>query len=208
MAALGSWPGIRKQGLLSTSRLLDLFEVAGIQRIDIESKHRPEIVRLSHDTHGEAFVRDQKPMSDRSLRDCLQDNLSPSDWYKILNSKVFFWVTKERLLRMLKAKAYRAHAHDVLVLDARSLVRDCAEQIWLSPINSGASIPWKHQRGLSTFVRLRDYPFEEWGKRRGSSGEPVVELAVDGAVQNIERYVLKVVKMTYKSTHGRIWPID
>ena len=42
MAESGSWESIRECGLLSTSALLDLFEVEGGERITIESTRRPE----------------------------------------------------------------------------------------------------------------------------------------------------------------------
>lgn len=44
MAADGSWPSIRDRGLLSTSALLDLYEVTGDERVSLESRHRPESV--------------------------------------------------------------------------------------------------------------------------------------------------------------------
>ena len=46
MAEDGSWESIRKHGLLSTSALLDKFEIEGEERLAIESARRPEIVRI------------------------------------------------------------------------------------------------------------------------------------------------------------------
>ena len=46
MAEDGSWESIRARGLLSTSALLDLFEVEGELRLAIESARRPEMVKL------------------------------------------------------------------------------------------------------------------------------------------------------------------
>ena len=63
MAEHGSWPGIRKLGLLSTSSLLDLFEISGKARHEMESKRRLESVQIRHPIYGEAVVRDQKPLS-------------------------------------------------------------------------------------------------------------------------------------------------
>ena len=36
------------------------------------------------------MIRDQKPLSDASLRDCLPAEISPRNWYELLNGKVFF----------------------------------------------------------------------------------------------------------------------
>jgi hypothetical protein len=52
MAALGSWPSIRERGLLSTSALLDLYEVVGEQRIAIEARHRAETIVIEHPKLG------------------------------------------------------------------------------------------------------------------------------------------------------------
>ena len=70
MAEFGSWPSIRQHGLLSTSALLDLYEVAGVERAGLEFRHRPECEEIYHDAHGSAVIRDQKPMTDADLRKC------------------------------------------------------------------------------------------------------------------------------------------
>src|SRR5258707_5561077 len=103
MAQLGSWPSIVKYGLLSTTALLDLFESRGDERFRIESCHRPESIPILHPKHGCAVIRDQKPMSDRSVRKALVGTLEPTDWYRELNSRVFFWLTEERLNTLLNS---------------------------------------------------------------------------------------------------------
>ena len=90
MAAEGSWPSIQLHGLLSTSALLDRFEVTGEERDRIERRHRPESISIRHEEHGHAVVRDQKPMSEGGLLRALKDGLTPSDWYSTLNERVFF----------------------------------------------------------------------------------------------------------------------
>jgi hypothetical protein len=67
MAEAGRWPSIARHGLLSTSALLDLFEVHGARRGELEAQHRPESVTLRHPRHGLTVVRDPKPMDDRGL---------------------------------------------------------------------------------------------------------------------------------------------
>ena len=73
MAASDAWDGILRRGLLSTSALLDLFEVVGSRREELEARRRPESVRISHPKHGTAVLRDQKPMSETKLARCLRD---------------------------------------------------------------------------------------------------------------------------------------
>ena len=189
MAERGSWPSICQHGLLSTSALLDLYEVDGEQRAQLEAAHRPESVEISHPRHGRAVIRDQKPMDDRGLRRALTDGLTPAEWYRILNDKVFFWLTEKRLNTLLGARAYRKLRHDVLVVDTRKLLSKHAQRVVLSPMNSGATKPMPFKRGRSTFLAMDEYPFDE---RKSSGKDPVAELAVRGSVPDISNFVIRV----------------
>ena len=195
MAERDSWKSISKHGLLSTSALLDLYEVNGAERSSIESSHRPTSNPIESPTLEGAVIRDQKPMSDSSLSKCLNDNLTPSDWYRMLNSRVFFWLTEERLLRLLGAREYKNLEHDVLVVNSQSLVERHYDDIWLCPMNSGNTRPFPHPRGVSTFQRIRDYPYKDWRKKR-KRGERAVELCVDGGVYDIVDHVHEVRRMS------------
>src|SRR6185312_14586628 len=106
MAERDAWPSIRLHGLLSTTALLDLFEIKGAQRIALEEAHRPESVIITHPKYGKATVRDQKPMDDKGLTRCLT-GVTPREWYRILNRKTFFWLTEERFRTLIGARAYR-----------------------------------------------------------------------------------------------------
>ena len=57
MAEPDSWESIEDKGLLSTSALLDLFEINGKRRFAIESCHRPDSVVIEHPRHGRAVIR-------------------------------------------------------------------------------------------------------------------------------------------------------
>ncbi|NJS15181.1 MAG: hypothetical protein HC788_11900 [Sphingopyxis sp.] len=192
MAERGSWAAIQKDGLLSTTALMDLYGIVEPQRAQIEKMHRPKSVAINAPGLAGAVVRDQIPMSDAGLRKALPDRLQPSDWYRILNSKVFFWTSIERLHRLTDAKAYRDQEHDVLEIDTRSLVDAHYDRIWLCPINSGCTKPFPHQRDERIFSRIPDYPYAHWRSRRGSL-ERVVELAVDYAVPDISNHVTRAV---------------
>src|ERR1022692_4480653 len=89
MAHAGSWPTIQRHGLLSTTALLDLFEVNGERRSALESRVRPKSEEILHPAHGRALLRDQKPLNEKKLAGALDDDLSPRDWYHVLNRKVF-----------------------------------------------------------------------------------------------------------------------
>ncbi len=133
-------------------------------------------------------------MDDKGLTRCLEDGLSPEEWYRMLNAKVFFWLTRERLLRLLNAGTYRFQEHDVLELDARALIEAHENKIWLCPMNSGCTKPFPHPRGKKTFRRIGDYPYAELKPMR-KRGERVVELAVDHSVPEVEKFVTRVVRM-------------
>jgi len=204
MAEVGTWPSIVKHGLLSTSALVTLFQVPEPRRTQILSAHRPLGIEISHPRVGRAVVRDQIPMSDAGLERCLQEGLSPGDWYEILNARVFFWLTEERLERLLGAGAYRERTHTVITLDTKSLLVDYSPRIVLSPINSGCTRPFPQPRGRSTFLPLGEYPFQHWRKKRGPT-EAVVELAVEDAVQNVSQYAVEVRERRVGERGRLIW---
>jgi hypothetical protein len=192
MAEDGSWPDIQAHGLLSTKALLDRFDVAPHKREALYSKHRPESVVITHPERGRAVIRDQKPMDDRGLERALQDGVTPREWYELLNDRVFFWLTEERLTRLLGARAYRNRTHTVLTVDATTLIPAYAGQITLSPINSGCTKPMPQPRGRDTFQRIAEYPFARMVAKRGIRNDPVVELAVNYAVPDVARHVIRV----------------
>jgi hypothetical protein len=204
MAEAGTWPGIVEHGLLSTSALVRLFEVPEPSRTQILSAHRPAGIEISHPRVGRAVVRDQIPMSDAGLKRCLQDGLTPADWYRLLNVAVFFWLTEERLERLLGAGAYRERVHTVITMETRSLLVDCSERTVLSPINSGCTRPFPRPRGRSTFLPLGEYPFQHWRKKRGLT-DAVVELAVQDAVRNVTRYAVEVRERRVGERGRLIW---
>lgn len=182
MAEVENWDLIQKHGLLSTSALLDLFEYTGKERHDIEAAFRPSSIEITNPRLGRAVIRDQKPMLNDGVVARYLDGLTPSEWYRELNSRVFFWVREKRLERLLGAGLYRERPHMVLVLDTEKLLSRHLHQVTLSPINSGAIFPaGKTRRGPQTFKRFSEYPWTE----RASHPEPVVELAVDHAVLDI-----------------------
>lgn len=203
MAERGSWDSIKEHGLLSTSALLDLFGVTGDDRERIESCQRPESVTVRREGVGSAVIRDQKPMDDRGLERCLADGLTPRDWYKILNARVFFWLTRARLLRLLTARSYVDAEHDVLELDTAPLVAKYKRQITLAPINTGATKPMPAPRGKSTIVGIADYDYA--GRMRTHRKEPVVELAVSPGIPDVRDYVSRVVVMRGDAELSEVW---
>lgn len=195
MAEDGSWESIQRLGLLSTSALLDTFEVEGERRFQIESVRRPEIVAVEHPEHGRALIRDNKPMQERTLERCLT-GMTPREWYENLNRKVFFWVDRRRLIKLLGARAYRQRPHLVLELGADELLRRHTEDVTLSAINSGATFTMNPApRGPDTFCRIEDHPEKR----------PVVEVTVDYAVPDVAEFVLSVSRWHGAALLEEVW---
>jgi hypothetical protein len=176
MAEAGSWPSIQKFGLRSTTALLDLFQIEGSERDAIEAVKRPEMVQIHDATHGAAWIRDNKPINETVLRRTLV-GISEPNWYRSLNSRVFFWLTEDRLTRLRNAPPYRNRPHDILVLSTERLLKAHADRIELSPLNSGAVHPAaNYPRGAETFRSIENYPWTD--RLVASPAEPIVELTV------------------------------
>ena len=185
MAELTSWPNIRKYGLLSTSALLDLYGVTGQDRVDIESRWRSKSFPLTHPTYGIAVVRDQLPMPEDKLGQCLVD-MTTREWYELINGRTFFWVDQTPLVWMLKASPYRGREHCVIVVPTRALLDNHRDKVTLSAINSGSVHPSKstgapRSRGRDTFKSIRDFT-SRW----------VTELAVEYSVPDIANLATRV----------------
>lgn len=204
MAQDGSWPSIAEHGLLSTSALLDLYEITGEQREALERRHRPQSVPIARPGLPGAVVRDQKPMREAALLDCLDEGLTPTDWYLALNQRVFFWPSRKRLRGLLSARAYRDDVQTVLTLDTRSIVEAYGDVIQLSPINSGATIMSVARRGSQTFAPIAEFPLEPI-RRRSGYRQPVAEVVVPDRVAPIEEHVLAVHRVKAEDVLEELW---
>lgn len=175
---------IKRHGLLSTTALLDLFEYHGVERSAIEADWRPASTTIRHPIHGAAVIRDQKPMRPASLAGCLNDGLTPSDWYRLLNRRVFLWPTAERVTTLLAAAAYRDRPHLVLAVDTASLLADGQHEVTVSRINSGSAFRKPARRGLATFVSASpdDLPTR------------IAEVAVDYAIRDVMSHVVSTAR--------------
>lgn len=180
MAESGSWPSIHRHGLLSTSALLDKFEITGSRRAMIESNWRPNSIPIQHQVYGKAVIRDQKPMPPDSLQQCLV-GCTAREWYELINRKTFFWVNEDRLIRLLNGFAYRNRSHTVIIVSTYDLINKHKDEITMSDINSGF-VYYGGKRGRETFKRIQDFP----------GGHRVWELAVEYGVPDIADITVRV----------------
>ena len=203
MAHRAAWPSIVAHGLLSTSALLRLFEVPGDQVRMLECRRRPESVPITHPVHGSAVIRDNKPISETKLAQCLR-GMDPTEYYQLLNARVFFWLTEERLARLLRARAYRNDRHLVITVDTGALLERSGNAVTLSAINSGSTAYRAMPRGADTFAPIETYPYEERRRARGRAGA-IAELAVQGGVPDILAVATSADVRDSQGVRERIW---
>jgi hypothetical protein len=180
---------IQKHGLLSSSKLVELFEVPEPRRTQLLSAQRKESEILSHPTHGTATLRDQKPLSAKNLDRCLHD-CDPASWYRILNDRVFFWLDRQRLITLMSAAEYANKEHTVLQIDSSHILKSYEDQIELAHMNTGNTRPFPHPRGRDTFRSLKEYDYAR--RRKLADYSAIVELTVKGGVTDIHKAVNRV----------------
>lgn len=191
MAEDNTWPTIKQHGLLSTAALLDLFDADARTRTEVLGQVRRSKIALEHPLHGTAVVRDQRPL--KFLDRCLTPGTTPQQFLDALNNRVFFWLTYERLQRLLGANLYRNHPQTVLHIDTAALLDQHRDAIQLAPYNTGSMhVPTAPPRGADVFVDLDDYPYEQWEKKRGRRQDAVVELTVPHSVPCVAECTLRV----------------
>lgn len=202
MAEVGTWPAIAANGLLSTTALLDLFEITEPTRVTIESQRRPAPVRIHHPTHGTAVIRDNLPLIDKRLAGIL-DGCTLPEFYRLLNRRVFLWANEQHLHRLLAARAYRDRSHTVITVDTQNLVDRHGDAITLSRINSGATLFGSPpRRGPATFERIADFAPRTADGRRSRN---VVEVAVERAVSDITAVAVCVHEHRPDGSVAELW---
>ena len=171
---------ISAHGLLSTSALLDICEITGSERFDIESHRRPKAIQVSHPIHGSFLINDQAPMTEIALKKCLMD-FAPQEWYESFNSRIVFWPTQARLDKHLSARLGQRRTRLMLSFDTRAFVDRFGDLMELSPINSGSTMRNAAKRGPETFLPLNEYPFHE-RRRKVGLANAIAEITLPYAI--------------------------
>ena len=91
----GASERIRRFGLMSTSDLLTFLGVDTALRTRLTTQRRPKEEVISHSQHGDFFLGNNAPLSEKRLAGRLEDNLTFSSWLEMLNDRVFFWTEAE-----------------------------------------------------------------------------------------------------------------
>jgi hypothetical protein len=188
LAEAENWTSIQRDGLFSTDTLLKRLGIDGFLR----REHRVKRTILPNGL----VIRDQKPMPPAALERCLV-GLVPTQWYELLNNKVFFWFDIERLNR--QRRACGSFPQVVLKIATDRLLDRYAAQTALTPINTGNARRKPALRGAATFVPYNVWRGTAWlseaqalGTRCRSRRHPPVELAVTDSVPDVMDFVVSV----------------
>ncbi|WP_285560439.1 DUF7002 family protein [Actinoplanes regularis] len=178
-----AWPSVKRHGLQSTRRLIDLFGLDAAERDRLLSSPRRQSTVLRAPGLPPAVIRDQKPM--KFIAEKIDPDSSLAEYLDAINSRVFFWASGERLERLRQAKEYRSEDQVVLHVDTRALVERHGPRIELCRLNSGAVTQKNHPvRGHRSWLPIADYPYDEYRRRHGRDGA-LVEVTVLDAVPDI-----------------------
>jgi len=149
---------IIKQGrLFSTNSLIDKANKEEYLPI----KRRKRLAHFELDINGEIYsIRDQQPISEKSLKKCLTHNWECADFYESLNSRVFMWPTLDRLWRHFNR--YVSENPIILRFETNSLLQ-INQNVKFCRLNSGATRANSYlggkppERGMETFQLAVNY---------------------------------------------------
>ncbi len=192
MAEETNWPLIEQHGLLPAR---DLLRQAFPHRVGLDALHRPEHTVLPNGVR----IRDQRPIPERALAACLVE-MSPSQWYELINAHVFFWLDPDRLNRQRAACTSRAQV--VATVSTADLLSAHARDSYVTPFNIGYALRRPARRGLGTLVPYSSWQRSGWVSETEaldcasrSRTHPPAELLVRGSIPGFMRMVRKVVRL-------------
>jgi hypothetical protein len=193
LADAENWPSIQRRGLLSATRLLALSGLGLDEQARIERTQRPASLALP----SGAVLRDQLPMPPSALARCLVD-MTPAQWYALINSKVFFWFDIERLNRQRRASGISPQAV-VMTIDAERLLAVHGGRAYLSAFNTGNARRRPAVRGRQSFVPYAAWQESRWaseaaalGIRPRSASHRPVELTVGEGLPDVMDFVVSL----------------
>ena len=91
-----AWPSVRRHGLLSTRRLVDLFGLDAIERDRLLGAPRKQSTVLRAPGLPPAVIRDQKPM--KFVAEKIDPDSSLTEYLDAINARVFFWASPHEIV--------------------------------------------------------------------------------------------------------------
>ena len=189
LAEASNWPNIKRNGLFCAHQLVIQAETSRSRQNQLTICQRTSHTILSNGVE----IRDQRPMPPNALLKCLI-NISPSNWYRLINSHVFFWLDIERLNRQKNACEPRPQL--VLTFKTSDVIDTYRKNIFVTPINTGYALRKAAKRGKASFVSYEDWLKSGWKReseglttRKRSLSHMPVELAVRGRLSNADKII-------------------
>ena len=147
---------VRDRVIWSASALLQIADDHAVRRFVRERRPNHVTIRVRGQN---LHIRDQRPISEKLLADCLLGGLVLGDYYQLLNDRVFFWPTLQRLRRHYNR--YEAEGPTIVRFRTAELLD--LNPVELSRLNSGATRANSYlggvapPRGRETFQSPNDY---------------------------------------------------
>ena len=187
-----AWPEardrIREEGLLSPLALAESLGLSEAETERVLTGTRPAITPLAPDV----ILNDNSPLQSGPLSRCLRDGLTPGDWKRALNSRVFLFTKEKEARAFANAAASRDRDRDVWAFDGLAFATAFLDRMEVTPFNTGAATRRPPLRDLSTFAPVAGLDFEQWRTRRVRAGEKqtpdsVREVCVRGSAPDAVR---------------------
>jgi hypothetical protein len=149
--------------LYSTTELVSMSTLSKEEKVEIIRERRP--IHKEITCNGQlVHIRDQRPISIKNLQKCIPMGWSIGDYIQLLNEKVFFWPTLNRLNRH-----YNRYAHEkpVIIKVDTAILFNLNPQPEFCHLNSGATRSSSYYdggpppRGGATFLGASAYPFTQ-----------------------------------------------
>jgi hypothetical protein len=172
----GGWNGIQRHGFLRTIDVLP--GCCGAQRTE------PTSVELADGT--QIMLRDQlrtRVDPTRSL-----DAITPSEWWRLVNSRVYFFCREREVDRLVGSYLGRQLAQEVIKLRTKPALEVLTDQVEVTTVNVGVFPRTRGpSRGRNSFVPLADYAVVDTAKLREVTivaRMPVVSSAITSVVRH------------------------
>ena len=183
VAPSGAWATIKERGLMTAAQLIDAADLDEEQRSELHEMPRRHAVPLRVND-ADVVLRDQGPLFKADLASLLEPEMTPADWVRLLNRRVYLFTTKAAMQKVLDKYVASDGAQEVISFSPRRLLDAVQFRIELAAQNSGAiarrSDPYKGRDAFLSISRSRD--------RRPAEVTIVDGLDDLSAVVRVERY--------------------
>lgn len=189
-----AWPLIARHGLLSTDGLVERFVSDPDLRVALRTKRRERPVPLYAGPDGAALLNDNIPLVLAQLARVLDDGLTPGEWLRILNGRVYFFPELSRASSFIEAGRRGGREKLLLTFDSLSVARAHLDRLFIAPINTGSAIRFPARRGHATFAPVAAVSWVEFASRRANvkrSPDTVAEVSLLGGLPDVETHLAR-----------------